>query len=137
MERLNWVIGTKVKIKEDLQVGSLYGGTMFVEEMLPYIGKSATIINYEQEEDCSPAYLLDIDEEFWSWNEDMLERIEPLTPFEKFKADVSTCEEPMELQGMIDGLNAAALIYCKEYHPEEVIGNEISLFGMNMYLLNE
>lgn len=55
---------------------------MFVEEMLQYIGKSATIMHYEQEEDCSPAYLLDVDDEFWSWNEAMLERIEPLTPFE-------------------------------------------------------
>lgn len=50
---------------------------------------------------------------------------------------MAACEEPMELQGLIDGLYVAALFYCKEHHPEEVMGNEISLYGMNMYLLNE
>lgn len=137
MEILNWAIGTRVKIREDLKPNCLYGGTMFMEEMLPYIGETATIMNYEQEEDCSPAYLLDVDDEFWSWNEVMLERVEPLTPFEKFKADVAACNEPIELQGLIDGLQVAALMYCKEYHPQEVTGNAVTIYGMNKYLLNK
>lgn len=40
------------------------------------IGKQAVITGYENEEDCAPAYLLDVDDSFWSWNEDMLENPE-------------------------------------------------------------
>lgn len=69
-------IGSKVKIRSDLIPNENYGGTCFMEEMLPYIGKQAVITGYENEEDCAPAYLLDVDDSFWSWNEDMLENPE-------------------------------------------------------------
>lgn len=69
-------IGSKVKIRSDLIPNKNYGGTCFMEEMIPYLGKLAVITGYENEEDCAPAYLLDIDDSFWSWNEDMLENIE-------------------------------------------------------------
>lgn len=68
-------IGSKVQIRSDLIPGKNYGGTGFMEEMVPYLGKETTITGYEYEEDCSPAYLLDIDDSFWSWNEEMLEKI--------------------------------------------------------------
>ena len=38
--------------------------------MLQYIGEEATITYHEHEVDCAPAYLLDIDDSFWSWNEE-------------------------------------------------------------------
>lgn len=65
-------IGSKVRIREDLTIGELYGGVGFEKEMLPYLGKEATITAYEQEEDCNPSYLLDVDDSFWSWSEEML-----------------------------------------------------------------
>ena len=65
-------IGSKVRIREDLTIGVLYGGIGFEEEMLPYLGKEATITAYVQEEDCNPSYLLDVDDSFWSWSEEML-----------------------------------------------------------------
>ena len=69
-------VGSRVKIKENLVPGRNYGGTVFEEEMLQYIGKEATITLHEHEEDCSPAYLLDIDDSFWCWNEEMLEDVD-------------------------------------------------------------
>lgn len=69
-------IGSKVRIKADLVSGKNYGGTCFEDEMLQYVGKEATITFYEHEEDCALAYLLDIDDSFWSWNEEMLEDID-------------------------------------------------------------
>ena len=47
-----------------------------MEEMLPYLGMQAEITGYENEEDCNPAYLLNVDGSFWSWSEEMLEGIE-------------------------------------------------------------
>lgn len=63
----------KVRIKDNLVPGKNYGGTDFEEEMLQYTGKETTIAYHEREDDCPPAYLLDIDGSFWSWNEEMLE----------------------------------------------------------------
>ena len=45
--------------------------TSFEEDMLQYIGKEATITNHEHEEDCTP-----IADQFWSWNEEMLDDID-------------------------------------------------------------
>ena len=69
-------IGSKVRIKEGLIPGNTYGGTGFEEDMVQYLGKDATITYHEYEEDCAPAYLLDIDDSFWSWNEEMLEDVQ-------------------------------------------------------------
>lgn len=67
-------IGTKVRIRSDLKAAYQYGTHGTAEEMLEYAGKEATIVAYEQEEDCSPAYLLDIDDRFWSWSDEMFEK---------------------------------------------------------------
>lgn len=66
-------IGTKVRIRQDLKAEALHGGHMVAEEMLEYAGREATIVAYEHEEDCPPAYLLDIDDQFWSWSDGMFE----------------------------------------------------------------
>jgi hypothetical protein len=76
LKELKRPVGSKVRIKADLVSGKNYGGTSFEEDMLQYIGKEATITYHEHEEDCTPAYLLDIDDSFWSWNEEMLEDID-------------------------------------------------------------
>lgn len=67
-------IGTKVRIRSDLKAAHQYGTHGTAEEMLEYAGKEAIIVAYEQEEDCSPAYLLDIDDRFWSWSDEMFEK---------------------------------------------------------------
>lgn len=66
-------IGTKVRIRSDLKAAYQYGTHGTAEEMLEYAGKEAIIVAYEQEDDCEPAYLLDIDERFWSWSDEMFE----------------------------------------------------------------
>lgn len=66
-------IGTKVCIRPDLEVNKKYGTHCANEEMLDYAGKEATIVAYEHEDDCDPAYLLDIDDKFWSWSDEMFE----------------------------------------------------------------
>lgn len=68
-------IGSKVKIRNDLIPNKNYGGTIFMEEMLQYLGMETTITGYSNEWDCAPAYLLDVDESFWNWNEKMLENV--------------------------------------------------------------
>lgn len=75
LKELKRPIGSKVRIKEQLIPGNTYGGTGFEEDMVQYWGKEATITYHEYEEDCAPAYLLDIDDSFWSWNEEMLEDV--------------------------------------------------------------
>ena len=76
LKALDRTIGSKVKIRKDLIPNTNYGGVSFVEEMLPYLGMQAEITGYENEEDCTPAYLLNVDDSFWSWTEEMLEDIE-------------------------------------------------------------
>lgn len=76
LKELKRPVGSKVKIKDILVPGNNYGGTYFEEDMLQYLGKTAIITYHEHEEDCAPAYLLDIDNSFWSWNEEMLENVD-------------------------------------------------------------
>lgn len=71
--QLKLPIGTKVCIRSDLATDKKYGTHWVIEEMLEYVGKEATIVAYEHEDDCDPAYLLDIDDKFWSWSDEMFE----------------------------------------------------------------
>lgn len=64
-------IGTTVRIRPDLEADQYYGDRGANEKMTQYAGKEAVILAYEQEEDCEPAYLLDIDGKFWSWSDQM------------------------------------------------------------------
>lgn len=67
---LRYEIGTKVKIRTDLDTDELYNGIDFIIDMKTYMGKEAKIV------DCNEsAYFLDIDNRFWSWGDKMLERI--------------------------------------------------------------
>lgn len=67
-------IGTKVCIRSDLATDKKYGTHYVNEEMLEYAGKEAAIVDYHHEDDCDPAYLLDIDGRFWSWTDEMFEQ---------------------------------------------------------------
>lgn len=72
--QLKLPIGTKVRIRSDLEINKKYGTHWANEEMVDYAGKEATIADYEHEDDCYPAYLLDIDDRFWSWTDEMFEK---------------------------------------------------------------
>lgn len=61
---------------------------------------------------------------------------------DKIKKDISEISEPFELAGYLDGITAAAAIYCKKEYPDEVIFKngklqEITIYGMGYYLDNE
>ena len=68
-----YIVGNKVKVKSDLEVGEEYGGAEFVPEMVEHLGKEATVVElvYGCEEG---SYGLDIDEkQYWEFTDDMLE----------------------------------------------------------------
>jgi len=64
---LKYKVGDTVRIKKDLEVGEIYGGVSFVEEMQQYLGQTTTIIRV------TPSYYnLKIDKGVWSWSDEML-----------------------------------------------------------------
>lgn len=66
-------VGDKVRVREDLIVGSYYGGEMFCYGYMESLkGRIATIVEVC---DCL-SYDIDIDEEGWMWTEEMFEIIE-------------------------------------------------------------
>ena len=67
-------IGERVIIRHDLKMDERYGWHIASEEMAEFAGKRATIVDYIHEDDCEPAYLLDIDDRFWSWSDEMFEK---------------------------------------------------------------
>lgn len=80
---MKFEIGTKVRIRTDLNTNELYSGIDFSIDMKPYMGKEAIIV------DCNDsAYFLDIDNRFWSWGEKMLEKI----------SDTPTLDRMIEIQ---------------------------------------
>lgn len=60
-------VGDKVRIREDLVSGKMYGEYYVINEMLQYRGEKATI-----EVILDGGYELDIDEE-WTWTDEMFE----------------------------------------------------------------
>lgn len=64
--------GDKVRVRNDLVAGNLYGNLGFFEVMAQYLGKTARIIGI------SPCgnYNLNIDSSEWFWSEEMLEPAE-------------------------------------------------------------
>ena len=77
-QNMKYKVGDKVKIREDLIVDVRYDGERgykdtFVDEMVPYLGKIATITMVR---DRVGKYKLDIDGGDWAWTLDMLEDVE-------------------------------------------------------------
>ena len=61
--------------------------------------------------------------------------------YEKFKEDISKCDDPMEIIGYLDGVKAAVLIFCKQNCPEEVYkidtATKITINGMKYFFESE
>lgn len=62
--------------------------------------------------------------------------------YEKIQKDIVEIKDAMEMAGYLDGINAAAVIYCTRNYPDEVCVTEsgeieISIYGMKYFLENE
>lgn len=69
---MKYKVGDRVKIREDLVVGNVYGAEVFVEDMGHYKGNMATITAI-----CGDTYRINIDNEdsvrHWHWSDEMFE----------------------------------------------------------------
>ncbi len=62
--------------------------------------------------------------------------------YEKIQKDIVEFKNAMEMAGYLDGINAAAVIYCARNYPDEVCltksgKSEISIYGMKYFLESE
>jgi len=63
-----------------------------------------------------------------------------MNQFTRIKQLINKCEDPMEMIGLINGIEAAALIYCKKNYPDEVFNEidcectKVSIVGIKYYL---
>lgn len=58
--------------------------------------------------------------------------------YEKIKIEIAECNSAMEMVGFLNGLTAAAIIYCQNHHPEEISRtetgeSELSIYGMQYF----
>lgn len=67
---MRYKVGDKVKIREDLNCGHMYGSCRLVGEMKNLIGKTA-IITAVNEHDGS--YYIDIDADYYEWTDEMFD----------------------------------------------------------------
>ena len=62
--------------------------------------------------------------------------------YEIIKKEINDCESAMEMSGYLTGINAAAIIYCKQNYPDEVYVTEcgeskVTVYGMACFLERE
>lgn len=62
--------------------------------------------------------------------------------YENIKKEINDCESAMEMAGYLDGLNVAAIVYCKQNYPDEVYMTEsgeskVTICGMAYFLERE
>ncbi len=62
--------------------------------------------------------------------------------YEKIQKEIIEIKDAMEMAGYLDGINAAAIIYCTRNYPSEVCVTEIgesktSIYGMKYFLESE
>ena len=62
-------VGDKIKIREDLEDGKMYGGVDFIPYMSEFLGKEATITGIDEDGD----FLLDTDWGMFLWSTEMFE----------------------------------------------------------------
>jgi hypothetical protein len=94
---MKYKIGDKVRIRSDLVADEFYGADMFVEEMIPYRGKEATIAKIIKDK----GYRILEDGMEWFWYDEMIEGLaEPIkTNLDHYAKDIldymynSTCDK--------------------------------------------
>lgn len=72
MSTLNFEVGDKVRVRDDLVVGKVYDNESFVENMEKFKGQICTI----SEKFTCGIYFLEEDEEHWAFSDEMLEKVE-------------------------------------------------------------
>jgi len=70
---MKFEIGDKIRIKKDIVVMDTIDDVTFVDDMLQYIGLTATIIGSDMWVSTCIEYYLDIDDDTYSWHQDWLE----------------------------------------------------------------
>lgn len=94
-------MGGKVLIKNDLQVGAMYGDVDVFVEMSVYFGKEATITDIDHDGDV----YLDIDNENYVWSLDMLIPLEEAVDPTDYKLEYARLVEDVnEYEGIIASL---------------------------------
>jgi len=88
-------IGDKVIIKSDLKSGEDYNNVDFVEEMVKYLGKEAIIVEIVYSD---WQYGLDIDDNLFSWSNEMLELIETKVETKVNRMQTQPVEIPLKVK---------------------------------------
>ena len=62
--------------------------------------------------------------------------------YEKIKKDIAECDYSMEMAGLLAGIEAASIIYCKHNYPDEVYTttngeSKVSIYGIQLFLESE
>lgn len=70
--------GTKVKIREDLEAGHIYGNMFAYPEMLRYCGCNAEILGTDGLTNIRTCLPLSIDKGYYAWTPEMLEFLPPI-----------------------------------------------------------
>lgn len=65
-----------------------------------------------------------------------------MTEMDKIKIEIENITHPAEMAGCLDGIRVAAMLYCKENYPDEVIFEngrikDITICGMIEFLESE
>lgn len=88
-------MNTYIKVRKDLIPGKKYGSETFTDEMGIYLGKKAKIVSYTENSLGSEnsAYLLDIDQGFWTWSEEMVSDYLQITNAERIPSPITNPKE--------------------------------------------
>ena len=63
---MKYKVGDKVRVREDLIAGELYGKDVFASGMIPFKGQTVTIKKIQENK-----YLIEEDLEDWYWTDEM------------------------------------------------------------------
>lgn len=92
-------VGDKVRIREDLEAGKVYGGVNFISLMREFLGKEVTITDVSY----GGNFLLDIDEDRFFWSTEM------------FEPKTDSGSEVLELSKAVIGYEDIVYIKKKDY----------------------
>ena len=88
---MKYKVGDKVRVKENLVVGSRYGNNTFVSNMKPYVGKIMTIDDIRD----TRFYVFKGDPNKWYWTDEMLEDAESISIFVKGNKVIAKKDDKM------------------------------------------
>jgi hypothetical protein len=91
---MKYKVGDRVRVKDDLEVNSVYGELFFNTDMEKYKGEKATI----RQVNVNDLYKIDIDVEGFCWNDEMIEPIENVVESETKESKLlRSCEKKVRI----------------------------------------